>query len=142
MLILQHALQQQGHTLKRRRDPHVRNMRPQVYHHVHGDKQLEKVKDFTCQINENDIKQEMEINNYIDRKICYKCDKCNKVTRQYFCLKCSKGYSRKSGVNQHMKTAHETEKPDILDDVKCNDSDEEINTKMPYIGCSIKMEFT
>ena len=100
---------------------------------VHGDKQLEKVKDFTCQINENDIKQEMEINNYMDRKICYKCDKCNKVTRQYFCLKCGKGYSRKSGVNQHMKTAHEAEKSDILDDVKCNDGDEEINTKIHII---------
>ena len=55
------------------------------------------------------------------------------VTRQYFCLKCGKGYSRKSGVNQHMKTAHETEKPDILDDVKCDDGDEEINTKIHII---------
>ena len=32
-----------------------------------------------------------------------------------------------------MKTAHEAEKPDILDDVKCNDGDEEINTKIHII---------
>ena len=50
--------------------------------------------------------------------------------KQYSCVKCSQNYSTKSNLNQHMKNVHNAENPNISDDVKINDPNEDINTKI------------
>ena len=69
------------------------------------------------------------------------CNKCNQIAKQYSCVKCSQNYSTKSNLNRHIKNAHKVEKSNIVDNIKNDYYNEEMNTKIQIILKLLNLTF-